>query len=169
MKKLILFIKSLFSSLESYVRVFIKKNDEAIKKYAPVAVDVVNFLKEYTGSTVAADLFKFLEGIGNPVVSKGASIVYKILSPAILDKIGKVLGCLQGVASDATMDDKIKQIALFVEKLTAEDRKDALTSIASIIAEALSDGKLSWKELYIIIEAIYVKNKNRSAKLMTSK
>lgn len=164
MKKIKAFFKRLFGKLNGWIAKFMTVNDEAVKKYSPIAVDIINFIKEYNGTAIVSDLTKFLESLGNPVVTGGINIVEKILSDKSLDKMLSVIGIAQQTAAGNTPQQKVQIITDYIKSIEGDSKKkEAWTTLASVIAEILSNGTVTWKELYLIVEGIYKKNLNKSA------
>lgn len=164
MKKIKVFFKKLFGKLNGWIAKFMAVNDEAVKKYSPIAVDIINFIKEYNGTAIVSDLTKFLNGIGNPVITGGINIAEKILSDESLNKMLSVIGIAKQAAAGNTPEQKVQIITDYIKKLEGgNEKKEAWTTLASVAAEILSSGTVTWKELYLIVEGIYKKDLNKSA------
>lgn len=164
MKKIKAFFKRLFGKLNGWIAKFMTVNDEAVKKYSPIAVDICNFIKEYNGNAIVDDLTKFLSSLGNPVVDGGISIAKKVLSDESMDKVLSVIGIATKTVEGNTPLQKVQIITDYIKSIEGDSKKkEAWTTLASIIAEILSNGTVTWKELYLIVEGIYKKNLNKSA------
>lgn len=164
MKKIKAFFKRLFGKLNGWIAKFMAVNDEAVKKYSPIAVDICNFIKEYNGNAIVDDLTKFLSSLGNPVVNGGISIAKKVLSDESMDKVLSVIGIATKTVEGNTPLQKVQIITDYIKSIEEDSKKkEAWTTLASIIAEILSNGTVTWKELYLIVEGIYKKNLNKSA------
>ena len=81
--------------------------------------------------------------------------VQTFLTDTTMDKIIIALNIADSAASTENVADKLTLILNYVK--TLEDNKKAIawTTISASITSALSDGKLTWQELYSIVKGIY--------------
>ena len=160
MKKFWIKVKLIFSKRYEWLISDLQKNDDVVKHLAPTAIRICNFLKEYNGSAIAVDLEKFLTGLGNPVIKEGVNVITTILSDAVLDKIIAALNIADKAASVTNAADKLTLILNYVKTLETSQRAIAWTTVSSAITSALTDGKISWLELYGIVKKIYASKSN---------
>lgn len=160
MKKLILKIKMLWSVLTTWFASMLSKNDEIVKMVAPFAVNICNFVKEYNGSEVVSALRLFIESKGNTYLKSVIGLTDKLLTDENMDKVIEALNIANKAASARTVADKINIILDYIKSLETDKRKIAWTTLSAMIASDLSDGKLSWQELYSIAQGIYEKKLN---------
>lgn len=160
MKKLILKIKMLFSILTTWFASMLSKNDEIVKIFAPFAINICNFIKEYNGSAPIDAIRLFIESTGNAYLKSVIGITDKLLNDENMDKVIAVLNIASKAASARTVADKLNIILDYIKSLETDKRKIAWTTLAAMIASDLANGKLSWQELYSIAQGIYEKKLN---------
>jgi hypothetical protein len=160
MKKLILKIKMLFSVLTTWFASMLSKNDEIVKMVAPFAVNICNFIKEFNGSSPIESIKQFIESTGNTYLKSVIGVTDKLLTDENMDKVIAVLNIASKAASATNVADKLTIILNYIKSLETDKRKIAWTTLSAMIASDLSDGKLSWQELYSIVQGIYEKKLN---------
>ena len=160
MKSLILKLKMLFSTLTTWFASVIKENDEIVKIVAPVGVNICNFIKEYNGSTLVIAMEEWATALGGTYGKVAVGFVQTFLTDATMDKIIIALNIADSAASTENVADKLTLILNYVK--TLEDNKKAIawTTISAQITSSLSDGKLTWQELYSIVKGIYATKSN---------
>lgn len=159
--KLIEKIKEFWAKVVAWVKGASSKVDDFVVKYAPIAITVVNGIKEFNGSATA----DVVEMIINSVADKyGKGYVAKVRKwleenlPRIID----ALHLANEVAESATLAEKIlaaqKAIALLPENLNAT----TWTTLSTLLANSLADdGKLSLSEAFAIIGYVYENKLNK--------
>lgn len=137
MKKLINFLRNLFSKFRAYV-----------SRYVHPAVLVVEQIKAFVGSPAIPLIETIIPG----------QLDDKIFS-AIQKTLPKVLTALQiadecagpNVPADQVLQCVVKKLAV----LNPDARAAQYHSIASLLTVYLSDGKLSWSEAIHLVEMVY--------------
>ena len=160
MKKLILKIKMLFSILTTWFASMLSKNDEIVKMVAPFAVNICNFIKEFNGSSPVESIKQFIESTGNAYLKSVIGITDKLLTDENMDKVIAAMNIADKAASATNVANKLTIILNYIKSLETDKRKIAWTTLSAMIASDLSDGKLSWQELYSIVQGIYEKKLN---------
>lgn len=160
MKKLILKIKMLFSILTTWFASMLSKNDEIVKIVAPFAINICNFIKEYNGSAPIDAIRLFIESTGNAYLKSVIGITDKLLTDENMDKVIAAMNIADKAASATNVANKLTIILNYIKSLETDKRKIAWTTLSAMIASDLSDGKLSWQELYSIVQGIYEKKLN---------
>ena len=155
MKKFILKLNMLFNKLSTWFTKVLKENDEIVKVVAPVAVNICNFIKEYNGNNMVLALEEWAAALGGTWGKVAVGFVQTFLTDATMDKIIIALNIADSAAATENVADKLTMILNYVK--TLEDNKKAIawTTISAQITSSLSDGKLTWQELYSIVKGIY--------------
>ena len=155
MKKFILKLNMLFNKLSTWFTKVLKENDEIVKVVAPVAVNICNFIKEYNGNNMVLALEEWATALGGTWGKVAVGFVQTFLTDATMDKVIIALNIADSAAATENVADKLTLILNYVK--TLEDNKKAIawTTISAQITSSLSDGKLTWQELYSIVKGIY--------------
>lgn len=156
--KLIEKIKELWQKIVAWVKGASNKVDDFIIKYAPIAVSVINRLKEFNEN----DTVELVLGM---VASKyGTGYIYIVNDwleknlPIVIDSLNLAVE----VAEEATLAEKIKAAQEGINKLPIEIKATIWTSIASMLANAIADdNKLSVSEAIAIVAYVYENNLNK--------
>lgn len=154
-------IKELWAKIVAWLKGASSKVDDFITKYAPIAVTVVNSIKEFNGSAAADIVEKILSDVkdkyGNAIVPQVRKWLEENLS-----KIIDALNLASEVAASATLAEKIiaaqKAIALLPEDLSSTTWATVATLLANSLAD---DGKLSISEALAIIGYVYENSLNK--------
>ena len=160
MKSLILKINMLYSTLTTWFASVIKENDEIVKVIAPVGVNICNFIKEYNGSNLVVALEEWAALLGGTWGKVAIGFVQTFLTDATMDKVITALNIADSAASTKNVADKLTMILNYVKTLEDDQKAIAWTTISASITSALSDGKLTWQELYSIVKGIYATKSN---------
>lgn len=155
MKKLWLKIRAFFSTLTTWFAGILKKNDEIVKVVAPYAINVCNFIKEYNDSDLVNALKAWAAGLGGTWSKVAVMFINRILSDEVMDKVIIALNITERAAGTNNVADKLTLILNYVKTLEKNEKAVAWTTISASITSALSDGKISWQELYLIVKGIY--------------
>lgn len=154
MKKFIEKIKTLWAKIVAWVKGASDVVDDFILKYAPIAVTVVNAIKEFNESESADMVEHILNIVAANYGAKYIPLVRAWLEknlPIVLDS----LNLAQGVASAATLSEKIIAAQQGIAALPFEIMATTWTSIATMLANALADNKLSVSEALAIVAYVY--------------
>ena len=162
MKNLWVKIRMFFSSLATWFAGVLKKNDEIVKVVAPYAINVCNFIKEYNGDSLFIALKAWASGLGGPWAKVTVAFIDRVLSDEVMDKVIIALNITERAAETDNVADKLTLILNYVKTLETNDKAVAWTTISASITSALSDGKLTWQELYLIVKGIYDKELNHA-------
>ena len=140
----------------------LKKNDEIVKVVAPYAINVCNFIKEYNGDSLFIALKAWAASAGGPWAKVAVTFIDRVLSDEVMDKVIIALNITERAAETDNVADKLTLILNYVKTLETNDKAVAWTTISASITSALSDGKLTWQELYLIVKGIYDKELNHA-------
>ena len=154
-------IKELWAKIVAWVNGASSKVDDFIVKYAPIAVTVVNGIKDFNGSATADVVEMILSNVKDKYGNAIVPMVRKWLEVS-LPKIIDALNLANEVAESATLAEKIlaaqKAIALLPESLNAT----TWTTLSTLLANSLADdGKLSLSEAFAIICYVYENRLNK--------
>lgn len=153
-------IKMLFSKLTTWFAKMLNENDEIVKTVAPFAVNICNFVKEYNGNELVTALKEFILSTGNVYLKSAVGVADILLTDENMDKIITALNIADKAASTTNVADKLTIILDYIKSLETNKKAIAWTTLSAMIASDLSDGKLSWQELYSIVKGIYQTKSN---------
>lgn len=158
--KLIEKIKELWAKIVAWVKGVSDVVDDFIIKYAPIAVTVVNVIKEFNESETMDLIEKILNTVGSKYGAKYIPLVREWLEknlPIVIDS----LNLASGVASGATISEKIEAAREGIAKLPIEIKATTWTAVATMLANSLSDNKLSMSEAIAIVAYVYENELNK--------
>jgi len=147
-------ITSLFDKVVSWFSNLLTMNDEIVKKYAPIAIDVCNVIKKFNASSQA----DAVETIVSVIATKWGSTIAVLVRNWITNNIDKVISGLNIAdesANATTVSEKIVLISNYISTLELDNKSVTLTEIASLLAKDFSDGKLSLAEIAVIVTTVY--------------
>lgn len=147
-------IKALFNKVVSWFSGMLAKNDSLVKTAAPIAVKVLNIIKNANAEGCIDVIGFILSSVGAKWGNSAASVVSKWIDSNI-DKI--ITGC--GIAEKAAQSDnvnvKLKLISEYLSTLDIDAKGVKISEIAALLAKSLDDSKLSVVEIVAIVTAIY--------------
>lgn len=137
MKKLINFLKNLFSKFRAYV-----------SRYVLPSVQVVEQIKAFLDSPAIPILETVIPGkLDDAIITKIQTYLPKVLT---------VLQIAQDcVTPDATPDSIIQCVVKKLAAMNPDARAAQYHSIASLLTVYLSDGKITWSEAIHLVEMVY--------------
>lgn len=154
-------IKALWKKITEWVKGVTSKVDDFIVKYAPVAVSVINWMKEFNESS-GADVVEFiLSNVSQTYGKKYVPLVRKWLKSS-LPKLITALNLANNVAQGATIQEKIVAAQDAIKNLPEELSATTWATLATLLANSLADdGKLSISEALAIVGYVYENNLNK--------
>lgn len=158
--KLIEKIKELWAKIVAWVKGVSNVVDDFIIKYAPIAVTVVNVIKEFNESGTMDLIETILNTVGSKYGAKYIPLVREWLEknlPIVIDS----LNLASGVAAGATISEKIEAAREGIAKLPIEIKVTTWTAVATMLANSLSDNKLSMSEAIAIVAYVYENELNK--------
>ena len=153
-------IKELWAKIVAWVKGASNAVDNFILKYAPIAVTVVNVIKEFNESSTMDLVEEILNTVGSKYGAKYIPLVRAWLEknlPIVIDS----LNLAGNVAAGATISEKIAAAREGIAKLPVEIKSSIWTSIATMLADSLADNKLSISEAFAIIAYVYENGLNK--------
>lgn len=136
MRKIFAFLKKLFSNSQAL-----------IKKYVRPSVEVVNLLKTFFDSPAVPILTAIIPGNIDDVLA----VKIKTTLPVVLKVLGLADECVNRLNGETVLQCAIARLRLMKEPA----QKAAAHNIAVLLAEYLSDGRLTWTECVHLAEITY--------------
>ena len=153
-------IKEIWAKIVAWVKGVTSVADDFILKYAPIAVTVVNVIKEFNESDTMDLIERILNTVGSKYGAKYIPLVREWLEknlPIVIDS----LNLASGVAAGATIAEKIAAAREGIANLPIEIKATTWTSVASMLANSLADNKLSISESLAIVAYVYENELNK--------
>ena len=149
--------KALFLEIKLFVLKIWDKADELIERIAPVAINVVEQIKQVNEST-AGDVIELIAS--KAIKGTADDIIIHQLREKLKTELPKVLEIMQTALNIAKVDDanlQVKQIIAAINLSPDEVKNVHYHTFAVLILEKISDGKLTWSESVMIAEYYYNK------------
>lgn len=141
------FFKRIFSGLAIFFRNVFTKARAIAEKVIPVGIEAVEIIKKFVDSPATPLLTALIPGGVDDMIA----IKLREILPDILLKLRIAEECAK-----KTSNDEIIQCAIeALKKYHPTAQKAYYLTIASMISEALADGKLSWSEVVMITQYTY--------------
>ena len=150
-------IKALFLKIKLFIIQIWDKADELIERIAPVAINVVEQIKQVNESTTG-DIIELI--ISKAIKGNADDIIIHQLREKLKTELPKVLEIMQTALNIAKVDDanlQVKQIIAAINLSPDEVKNVYYHTFAVLILEKISDGKLTWSESVMIAEYYYNK------------
>ena len=151
MKKLNVF----FAKVKLFIVQLYSKADELIERIAPVAINVVEQIKQVNDSTTG-DIIELI--ISKAIKGNADDIAIKAIREQLRKRLPEVLEIMRLSMNIAKVDDKNLQVKLILDAINMSP--DAIKNahyhtFCSMLLEKISDGKLTWGESVIIAQYYY--------------
>jgi len=146
------FLQRLFSNITRYFNLVFSKAKEFLKNEIPTAISVVDMIKFYVNSPLVPFLTALIPGTADDLI---AAKVKEVL-PQILLNLRIAGECANLSTNDAIIQCSIKHLREYDPKAQAA----YYLTIAAMLSEALTDGKLSWAETIHLVEYTYQQRKD---------
>ena len=151
MKKL----KVFFAKVELFIAQLYSKADELIERIAPVAINVVEQIKQVNDSTTG-DIIELI--ISKAIKGVADDLIIRNLRAKLREKLPEVLEVMRTALNIAKVDDANLQVKLILDAINMSP--DAIKNahyhtFCSMLLEKISDGKLTWGESVIIAQYYY--------------
>lgn len=147
-------VNALFSKVVTWFSNLLTRNDAMVKRFAPIAIDVLNGIKTANSCGAADALGLILSGIG----AKWGTPVMTLVEQWITDNIDKVISAV-GIAGSAaqarSVSDKIRLVSDYISTLSIDVKGVRISEVAAMLAKDLADSHLSLVEIIAIVTAIY--------------
>ena len=133
------------------------KLDNTLEKHIDMAITIVEVLKKVMDSPIDDIIFEIVKRL---IPGTADDIVIDKLKQRIESSLPKMLRKLVIAKDISLIDDPNEQVKEILANIHFEDEQSKAAfyhSLASMLAEDLSDGKLSWSEAVVLSEFIYNK------------
>ena len=151
MKKL----NALFLKIKLFIVQLYSKADELIERIAPVAINVVEQIKQVNDST-AGDIIELI--ISKAIKGDADDLIIRNLRAKLREKLPEVLEIMRLSMNIAKVDDKNLQVKMILDaiNMSPDAVKNAhYHTFCSMLLEKISDGKLTWGESVILAQYYY--------------
>ena len=147
-------VKNLWNKIVSWVKGTTSIADDFILKHAPVAVSVINWIKEFNSSSTA-DLIETI--LSNVSGKYGKAYVPKVRQwlEENLPKIIDALNLASKVAEADTVSEKILAAREAIWMLPEGLNATTWANLSALLANSLADEKISISEALAIIGYVY--------------
>ena len=151
MKKLNVF----FAKVKLFIVQLYSKADELIERIAPVAINVVEQIKQVNDST-AGDIIELI--ISKAIKGNADDIAIKAIREQLRKRLPEVLEIMRLSMNIAKVDDANLQVKMILDaiNMSPDAVKNAhYHAFCSLVIEKISDGNLTWGESVIIAQYYY--------------
>ena len=151
MKKL----KVFFAKVELFIAQLWEKTDELVERIAPVAINVVEQIKQVNDST-AGDIIELI--ISKAIKGDADDLIIRNLRAKLREKLPEVLEIMRLSMNIAKVDDANLQVKMILDaiNMSPDAVKNAhYHTFCSMLLEKISDGNLTWGESVIIAQYYY--------------
>ena len=159
--KFIAKLKEIWEKVVAWVKGASSKVDDFVTKYAPIAINVVNSIKNFNESS-AADI---IEKILSDVKDKHGDAIVPQVRKWLEENLSKIIDALHlasEVAESATLAEKIIAAQKAIKLLPEELASTTWATLSTLLANSLADdGKLSISEALAIIGYVYENGLNK--------
>ena len=153
-------VKELWAKIVAWLKGAASKVDDFIIKYAPIAVTVINTIKEFNESAAGDIVEAVLATVASKYGGKYVPLVRKWMEEN-LPKIIDALNLASKVAESATLSEKIIAAQEAIKLLPEGVNATMWANLSALLANSLADEKLSISEALAIIGYIYENNLNK--------
>lgn len=154
-------IKQFWAKISAWFKGASSKVDDFVIKYAPIAINVINWIKEFNESSAADIVEVILKNVDVKYGAKYVPIIRKWLEknlPIIIDS----LHLASNVAEKATLGEKIVAAQEAIKLLPENLSSTTWATLSTLLARALADdNKISISEAIAIIAYVYENNLNK--------
>ena len=150
-------IKALFLEIKLFVLNIWDKADELVDLIAPIAINVVEQIKQVNEST-AGDVIALI--ISKAMKGNADDLIIKQVREKLKEKLPEVLEIMRLSMNIAKVDDKNLQVKMILDAINMspdEIRNAYYHTFCVMILEKISDGKLTWSESVLLAEYYYNK------------
>lgn len=147
--------KNIWDKVIKFVQKIYKKADTLADKYCPIAIDVVEFIKNLNESATG-DVIELL--VTKVIPSKGDDVAIAALRAKLKSVLPKVLATLQisnAVAQETDVNKQLLAIAKAIKMSSDEAQNQAWHNFAALFLNKVSDGELSWSDSVVLAEFWY--------------
>ena len=147
--------KALFLKIKLFIVQLYSKADELIERIAPVAINVVEEIKNIN-ETTTGDIIELI--ITKAIKGEADDLIIRNLRVKLKEKLPEVIEVMRLALNIAKVDDKNLQAKMVLDAInfSPDQVKNAhYHTFCSMLIESVSDGKLTWGESVIIAQYYY--------------
>jgi len=150
-------MKKILAKIKLWIISIYSKTDELVERIAPIAINVVEQIKQVNEST-AGDVIELI--ISKAIKGNADDLIIRQVREQLRKRLPEVLEIMRLSMNIAKVDDKNLQVKLVLDaiNLSPDEIKNAYYhTFAVMILEKISDGKLTWSESVLLAEYYYNK------------
>ena len=148
-------LKQHFLKIKLFIIQIWDKADELVERIAPIAINVVEQIKQVNEST-AGDVIELI--ISKAIKGKADDLAIKAIREQLRKRLPEVLEIMRLSMNIAKVDDANLQVKMILDaiNMSPDAVKNAhYHTFCSLVLEKISDGKLTWGESVIIAQYYY--------------
>ena len=152
-------IKSLFLKIKLFIIQIWDKADELVERIAPIAINVVEQIKQVNEST-AGDVIELI--ISKAIKGNADELIIRQVREQLRKRLPEVLEIMRLSMNIAKVDDKNLQVKMIIDAINFspdEIKNQRYHDFCAFVLVKISDGKLTWGESVKIAEEYYEKFK----------
>lgn len=156
-------IKNVFDKVGKWLSGATEVTDAKISKYAPIAVDVINAIKNFNDSGT----MDVIEDVSATVLGKygtsfkGVMTLIRMWIKSKFPQIVEGLNIAIAVASKSDIKDKLIAARQAILDLGIDKKSYAYSELAAQLVVYLEDGKIDIKEALEMVKVVYTKYLNK--------
>ena len=150
-------LKIFFAKIKLFIIQIWDKADELVERIAPIAINVVEQIKQVNEST-AGDVIELI--ISKAIKGNADDLIIRQVREQLRKRLPEVLEIMRLSMNIAKVDDKNLQVKMILDaiNMSPDAVKNAhYHTFCSLVLEKISDGKLTWGESVIIAQYYYDK------------
>ena len=148
-------IKALFLEIKLFVLNIWDKADELVDLIAPIAINVVEQIKQVNEST-AGDVIELI--ISKAIKGNADNLIIRQVREQLRKRLPEVIEIMRLSMNIAKVDDANLQVKMILDaiNMSPDAVKNAhYHAFCSLVIEKISDGNLTWGESVIIAQYYY--------------
>jgi hypothetical protein len=146
-------MKKIFEKLSSFVKNLFGNVFSELKKHSELAVKVTDNIKKLVESPIADVISVIIPGDADDILIAKARVVL----PQVVEKVAILHGILK---ENDTNSDVVANIIENLKQLNPDARISFWVMFAAELNKALSDGKLTLAESFVLTQMSYIELKN---------
>ena len=150
-------LKQHFLKIKLFIIQIWDKADELVERIAPIAINVVEQIKQVNEST-AGDVIELI--ISKAIKGNADDLIIRQVREQLRKRLPEVLEIMRLSMNIAKVDDKNLQVKMILDaiNMSPDAVKNAhYHTFCSLVLEKISDGKLTWSESVLLAEYYYNK------------
>ena len=150
-------MKKILAKIKLWIISIYSKTDELIERIAPIAINVVEQIKQVNEST-AGDVIELI--ISKAIKGNADDLIIRQVREQLRKRLPEVLEIMRLSMNIAKVDDKNLQVKMILDAINMspdEIRNAYYHTFCVMILEKISDGKLTWSESVLLAEYYYNK------------